>query len=185
MKPKVCYAAFNRNYGPFGNSIAWVSLEWKYKLNPKEWWRLKEIPSHARIGFVLEDGRSVYLEAREFEKTGISGPFLESKIEEWKLEDPRRWSRKYYLDLPLDSVEEMFDEARDKVGKWKYSMSQNVAVWWHRLTGMSLPRTLERVNCSEFVSYILEPNLPIGWRREKRLDEITPYDLECIIIDHV
>tara|TARA_Y100000310_G_scaffold315697_1_gene366514 strand:+ start:525 stop:1082 length:558 start_codon:yes stop_codon:yes gene_type:complete len=185
LKPITVYAAFNRSFGAVGNTVAWATAPWEWKLKPSNWDRLKEIPSHARIGFILEDGREVFFEAREFKKQGIQGPLLESKVEEWKREDPRRWTRKYFFDFDQEAVDEMFNECRDKVGKWEYSMSQNFGVWLNRLTGIRLPRTTSRVNCSEFVAYILEPNFPIGWRDDKTLDEIAPIDLEYFIWDQI
>ena len=182
MKAVGCYVAFNRSFGGVGNLIAAMSTPLGYLLNPKGWKHLKSIPSHARIGFILEDGSHVYYEAREFTDKGFTGPIPEMKIALWKQKNQGAWTRKYFLDWAIspEAAERIHQRSIEMTGVWTYSMRQNILVGVHRFTGIPIPETLNAVNCSESVTRLLDLELHLGWRK-KRPDSMTPSDLEDAI----
>jgi len=144
--------------------------------------------THMGIGFDLADGRQVYYEALFNE--GFTGPKPWEKIPAWAKQHPRRgWSRRG-LDLSQETSELKRRVCQAHVGHLGYGKLQLLAMWWFERVGKRygwhVPRSPNRVVCSEVVSRILCPDITLTTRERSRHDEVTPtsaWETICLLQD--
>jgi hypothetical protein len=146
--------------------------------------------SHCGIGFTvnrseapgpgLATGSSeIYFEAL-FGK-GFLGPRPLEDMFVWAAKHPRRKITIMRLGVGADLATEKLIVAESYVGILGYAEWQLLAMWaferFGRRFGLHVPRSSNRVVCSEAVARILYPQIPLTDQDHSRLDEITPKSL--------
>jgi hypothetical protein len=187
-----------RVYIGFNHSEAWpialASAPWSMI------WRgqLANVPTHARIGFFDEQdrpGTSVPDTMRYFEAHiagGWRGPYPEAKVRRWVAENPgKRWTRIYWLPCTDAESRRMLAEAQRRTcgpDEWLDNPRQLWDMLLHRVIRRPVPDSPNEIVCDEGAIRVVEsgPCALFTWTRRKMfpnksIEELTPYDLECIM----
>tara|TARA_R110000824_G_scaffold10585_2_gene46525 strand:+ start:43 stop:603 length:561 start_codon:yes stop_codon:yes gene_type:complete len=169
MKAVSCYIALNHARDTFlGKLICWVQA-------PGLVWRghADTIPTHARLGFTLEDGSQVYFEA--LEGSGFDGPKPEKRVQNWVKNGSGRWTHHYNLDLAPGIAEQIHERAQGRLGQWSYSVPQLLGMYFALRFGARLRQSPDKVICSEAVARLLFPDVDL--RENRTFENVTPLSI--------
>ena len=168
---------------------------WPIALASAPWsmiWRgqLRNVPTHARIGFQNATGDMVYYEAHI--AGGWRGPYPEMKCRKWVEEKPReRWTRLYWLPCTDAEAQRMLAEAHRRTSgpdEWLYNPRQLWDMLLHRVIHRPVPDSPNEIVCDEGAIRVVEAGPCEAFTLTRRklytgvsIEELTPYDLECIM----
>ena len=118
----------------------------------------------------------VYFEAL-FE-TGFCGPEYLQNLFAWRDADKRRSVAVLWLRVSPDLAQKKFLEASILVGKLGYAETQLLSMLWFervgKYFGFKVPKSLDRVVCSQAVAQILAPEIDLRDSVHTQFDEVTP-----------
>jgi len=173
MKVVSCYIALNHSGDTFlGKLICWVQAPALVRKGKRG-----TIPTHARLGFTLEDGAQVYFEA--LEGTGFDGPKPEDRVANWIKKGAGRWTELYHLDLPPEIANAIYVRALGKLGKWSYSVPQLLSMYFALRFGTRLRQSPDKVICSEAVARLVFPDEDLRYKRN--FENVTPMVIQRIM----
>ena len=168
MKAKAAYLGLNRSTGPIGKLVTWVQAP-----IPTLFGMADQVPTHSRLGFIMEDDSACYFEA--LEGHGGRGPRPERWVQAWAVTKSDRWTRCFRLPIEPDDCESIHQGCLDHLDLWEYSIPQLVAVYLNLRFRIPVIESKRRVICSEAVARWTAGHFDLRYPGKKH-DNTTPLD---------
>jgi len=159
--------------GPVQPTGMFVGFNWGDSWLSKRIQATTRGPSHALVGFEFKNKEPEYYEA--LIAKGVEGPKPYRKVKEWFLESPdTRNIDMIRLDgISPESLKTKRAIAQTYVGTAGYAEMQLLAMLMFERHGWRVPKSTNRVVCSELVARILVPEIDLT-SEQRSFDEITP-----------
>lgn len=129
--------------------------------------------SHMGVAFSLSDGTKEYYEALFGRK--VAGPTPLAHLTDWREENPRRRRVEIaVLPLPPALCEVKRAIVRSWVGMVGYAQWQLLAMWGAERLRWPVPRSPNRMVCSELAARVAAPEIDLTDRRRPNPDYVNP-----------